>query len=655
MNTPSASRPRHIAVALAALLIVALGLILNFPHDSFWYDEALTTYVATDSWETLWRWCVEVDIQVPFHYVVLRLWAGVAGKSEFALRLLSAFAILLTAAAAINIGQRLGRRLGVQGGGLGLVCGVLITLSLGTLWVAYEVRAYAFALMLFTWATAFLLAALARPRWWCILGYAALMAAALYTHYTALAGFVAHGILALGAALVALRRFDWRAALSPFAPLLLAALAFAPWLPIMLARGSADRSFYSGQIAPDLSLRVLAGFRVLGRQDDPEIALTLIGIYAVLLIVGVLSGLLLPTLRRAVGIGLALSLPPIAITVLLLLINPKLTGRYFWTAWLGLDILAAITLVVAASALSRRETVRATLAMLAALALVWLPNTTNARGGAPESDFRGAFAHLCAEGTPEDVILLRDGTLFVANEYYGKLLPCQTPRTVLGMPDALVPDVTRYLDLGTLQAKMLELAARRPPNVWVISWQADIMDPQALTFALLDATAIHSEVNRMFGDVRLDRFTNLDFALLEKLAVEGATTQADWFNITPTPDGATLLATRLFAPQPAHVGDTIVVQAWWRRGARLLPTLRASARLTTLDGGWLYAQVDQPPAGWKFWDDRWTDGVPAFGRYELVIGEDVPAGKHAVRYVLYTTDGAWQPITITLGEVEVVR
>lgn len=293
--------------------------------------------------------------------------------------------------------------------------------------------------------------------------------------------------------------------------------------------------------------------------------------------------------------------------------------------------------------------------MLAALALVWLPNTTNARGGAPESDFRGAFAHLCAEGTPEDVILLRDGTLFVANEYYGKLLPCQTPRTVLGMPDALVPDVTRYLDLGTLQAKMLELAARRPPNVWVISWQADIMDPQALTFALLDATAIHSEVNRMFGDVRLDRFTNLDFALLEKLAVEGATTQADWFNITPTPDGATLLATRLFAPQPAHVGDTIVVQAWWRRGARLLPTLRASARLTTLDGGWLYAQVDQPPAGWKFWDDRWTDGVPAFGRYELVIGEDVPAGKHAVRYVLYTTDGAWQPITITLGEVEVVR
>ncbi len=655
MSARPSSPPRQLWLALAALLIVAGGLLLNFPQDSFWYDEALTTYVATDSWETLWRWCVEVDIQVPFHYVVLRLWAGVAGKSEFALRLLSVFAILLTAAAAINIGKRLGRHLGVQGGGLGVACGVLLTLSLGTLWVAYEVRAYAFALMLFTWATAFLLAVLAHPRRWCILSYAALMAAALYTHYTALAGFVAHGVIALGAALVALRRFRLRAVLMPFAPLALAALAFAPWLPIMLARGSADRSFYSGQIAPDLSLRVLAGFRVLGRQDDPEVALTLIGIYALLIVIGILSGLLLPSLRRAVLIGVALSLPPTVIIVLLLLINPKLTGRYFWTAWLGLDILVAITLVVVASALSRRESLRAVFALTAALSLVWLPNATGQRGGAPDSDFRGVFAHLCTEGTPQDVILLRDGTLFVANEYYGKLPPCTVPRHAIGMPDALVPDVTRYLDLATLQAKMRELVARRPPNVWVISWQADIMDPQMLSFALLDAAATHSEINRMYGDVRLDRFVNLDFALLEKLAIEGATTQAAWFNITPMPDGATLLATRLFAPQPARVGDTIVVQAWWSRGARLLPNLRASARLTTLDGGWLYAQVDQPPAGWKFWDDRWTDGVPAFGRYELVIAEDVPDGKVAVRYVLYATDGAWQPITITLGEVEVIR
>jgi MFS family permease len=580
------------------------------------------------------------------------LWSAAAGESEFALRLLSAFAILLTAAAAINIGKRLGRQFSAS---LGVVCGVLLTLSLGTLWIAYEVRAYAFALMLFTWATAFLLAALARPTVWRTLGYAALMAAALYTHYTALAGLVAHGVISSGVALFRLRARHWRAALSAGLPIALAALIFAPWLPIMIARSGADRSFYSGQIAPDLSLRVLTGFRVLGRQDDPEVALTWIGIYVLFITVGVLSGAVLPTLRRALSAGLALSVPPIAITVLLLMINPKLTGRYFWTAWLGLDLLAAIALVVAISALSRDERVRGALGLIAALVIVSAPQLSGERGTPPKSDFRSAYAHICTQGTPEDVILLRDGTLFVAHAYYGKLPPCETPRHALGMPDALVPDVTRYLDLGTLQAKMREVAARRPPNVWIISWQADIMDPQALTFALLDAAGEHTEVRRMFGDVRLDRYTKLDFALLDKLAIEGATTQADWFNIAPVPDGATFMAARLFAPQPAHVGDTLVVQAWWRRGARTLPTLRASARLTTLDNGWLYTQVDQPPAGWKFWDDRWIDGVPAFGRYELVIGDDVPAGRHAVRYVIYDADGAWQPIVITLGEVEVVR
>ncbi|MCS6872310.1 MAG: hypothetical protein NZ571_12740 [Anaerolineae bacterium] len=652
MTTGRAQRLCTTWIALAILLSVTLVLMLNFPHNSFWYDEALTAYVATDSWETLWRWCVEVDIQVPFHYIVLRLWSFVAGKSEFVLRLLSAFAILLTAAAAINIGKRLGKPFSAS---LGIACSILLALSLGTLWIAYEVRAYAFALMLFTWATAFLLAVFERPSLWRVLGYVALMSATLYTHYTALAGFAAHGIIALGTALSVLRRLRWCAVVKAFLPLFLAALTFVPWLPIMIARGSADRSFYSGQIAPDLSLRVLAGFRVLGRQDDPEAALLWIGIYVLLVAGGVLSGIALPTLRRALGVGLALSLPPIAITVLLLMLNPKLTGRYFWTAWLGLDLLAGVAVTVALSALSQRESVRSLLTLITALGLAVLPSASGERGTPPKSDFRGVYAHICTQGTPEDVILLRDGTLFVAHEYYGKLPPCETPRYAIGMPEALVPDVTRYLDLGTLQAKMREIAARRPPNVWIISWQADIMDPQALTFALLDFAGQHVEVNRMFGDVRLDRYTNLDFALLERLAIEGPTTQSDWFNIAPVPDGATLLAARFFAPKPARVGDTVVVQAWWRRGARLVPTLRASARLTTLDNGWLYTQVDQPPAGWKFWDDRWTDGVPAFGRYELVVTEDMPAGRYAVRYVLYDANGAWQPITITLGEIEVVR
>src|ERR1043165_6771282 len=96
--------------AMAILLGVVAWLTINFPHNSLWYDEALTTYVATDSWQTLIRWCTQVDIQVPFHYIVLRLWMGLVGDSEFTLRLLSVLCVVLAAAGAITLGRQLTRR-----------------------------------------------------------------------------------------------------------------------------------------------------------------------------------------------------------------------------------------------------------------------------------------------------------------------------------------------------------------------------------------------------------------------------------------------------------------------------------------------------------------------------------------------------------------
>ncbi|GAB4551436.1 MAG: hypothetical protein OHK0023_18370 [Anaerolineae bacterium] len=635
-------------IAVITVLITALTLAIHYPHDSFWYDEALTTFVATDSWDTLWHWCTSVDIQVPFHYIVLKVWSAIAGDSEFMLRAISALAILLTVAGGFGVGKRLG------GTSLGAVMGIAAGMLPGTLWIAYEVRAYAWALMLLTWATFFLLLALEKPRLWRLLLYAAIMCMALYTHYTALAGLAGHALLALIAAMPYWRR-NWRAAMARLAPIGLAGLLFAPWLPVMLARGTTDRSFYDGTLAPEFALRVMFGFRVLGRQDDPLLALPYIGVYALLIGAGLIAGLMLPKLRRAAVIGLVLAAVPTAITVVLLLINPKLTGRYFWTAWTGLDLLFGITCVILASALTQREGRRAIAAIAISGSLIVIPYTSGERGSAPDSDFRGAFALICTEGTPEDVILLRDGTLFVAAEYYGNRPPCTTPRKTISMPDTLIPDVTHYLDLGTLQGKMARIAEHRPPNVWVVAWQGEIMDPQSLTYALLDQSADHVLVGRMFGDVRVDRYTNIDYEKLARLAKEGPLTQAEWFNLTPFPQGPTFVAARLFAPQVAYPGDKIVIHAWWERGSSLMPELRASARITTLDNGHLYTQVDQPPSGWNFWDDRWVENIPAFGRYELTISPDIPNGKVAVRYQLYDALGRYEPVSIVLGEVEVAR
>src|SRR4051812_7312620 len=103
-NKPSKSRAaQHTWLAALLLISISAWLALPWPHKGFWDDKALTTWVATDSWQSLLRWCTQVDIQVPFHYILLRLWANVAGNSEFSLRLLSAFCVLLAVAGTISV------------------------------------------------------------------------------------------------------------------------------------------------------------------------------------------------------------------------------------------------------------------------------------------------------------------------------------------------------------------------------------------------------------------------------------------------------------------------------------------------------------------------------------------------------------------------
>ncbi|MBE2195477.1 MAG: glycosyltransferase family 39 protein [Anaerolinea sp.] len=652
--TPSPAlthRPaRSLELWLSVLILLGIVALLMryFPHDSLWYDEALTTYVATDSWETLWRWCTQVDIQVPFHYAALRLWTGAAGSSEFSLRVLSALCIPLAAAGVIAVGRRLAR-----GTGAGQAAAILLGALPGVLWIAYEVRAYAWGLALYVWACAFLTRILTnrRPSPALILTYGLLMAGALYTHYTALAGFAAHGLIVGGAVVVALsRRVKIGQIIPLIAPLILAGMLFAPWVPTMLARGGTDRSYYRGSIPPLQSIQVAAGFKALGRQDMPPTADALGLAYGALVIAGAVLGLISRRGRAAALWAISLLAVPLAFTVLILIVNPKLTGRYFWTAWIGADVLVALALVT----LTRYRLI---LLLIGATAIAAVPYFTGERGESPDSDFRGVYATICEQGTPDDVILLRDGTLFVTAEYYGKRPPCDSPRRTFGMPEALITDVTRMLTLGEAQGVMAQVAALRPPRVWVIAWQGDVMEPQNLVYGLLDGVGAHTLIGRMFGDVRLDRydFDTTAHEKLAKVAQQGALEDAQWYNIRPFPDGPNLIALRLIAPEKVKAGDVITVLAWWERGETLYPDLRVSARLTTLDHGWVYAQIDQPPSAWKNVDDRWMPGIPVLGRYELVVGADIPPGLIRVRYVIYDPAGRIDPVVIPVGDIKVIQ
>jgi hypothetical protein len=331
---------------------------------------------------------------------------------------------------------------------------------------------------------------------------------------------------------------------------------------------------------------------------------------------------------------------PVAITAALVYFKPKLAGRYAWPAWIGFDLLAG--LFVTTVARWQRLIGNALLAVIAVTP--WL---TGQLGHPPDSDFRAAYAYICTHGDPNDVIAMRDGTLFVVDNYYGRRAPCDSQRYSESLPAAEMTNVEQALTLPAAQAVMKDIAARQPPNVWVLSWQGDVMDPQELAYGLLDGTGDHTLVARMFGDVRLDRYVHPQPFLGDP------TTAGTVLNTTPVPDGPTLHSVRVIAPDNLHAGDLITMQTWWTRGQKLLPGMRVSLRLTTLDGGWTYAQVDQPPSAWKYVDDRWQPGIPVQGRYELRIGPDMRPGKYAVGYVIYDAGGAWPPISLKIGEITV--
>src|SRR5258707_3298523 len=388
----------------------------------------------------------------------------------------------------------------------------------------------------------------------------------------------------------------------------------------------------------------MVGFLLLGREDAPAFATPLVIGFIALMVLG--AALTLRQRRwNAALAGIMIAVIPVATIAAIVYFKPKLAGRYAWPAWIGFDLL--IGLLIAALIRWRRAVGIVTLALI--ISAPWVTGIVAGFGQPPNSDFRAAYGYLCTHADPSGIVILRDGTLFVVDRYYGTRAPCNSPRFSIALPVAEMTNIDKALTLFEAQAAMEDILARKPANVWVLSWQGDVMDPQGLAYGLLDGTGKHSVVAKMFGDVRLDRFEapHPRPNLMSLTAHFG-------LSIAPIPQGPTLVSLDLIAPDTVKVGDTIVVQAWWLRGATLQPDLRISARISLVEGGKPYIQIDQPPSAWKYVDDRWQAGVPALGRYELTVTPDVPLGRVTVSYVLYDANGRWTPQIINVGYVTVV-
>ncbi|HEX4841591.1 MAG TPA: glycosyltransferase family 39 protein, partial [bacterium] len=91
--TPSGTDVRPTAEHAALVGIFAAAAVLRFAflgRNSIWFDEAVTVLVAQAPWKDVIPILRLEDAHPPFYYLMMRVWIGLVGTGDAAIRIPSA-------------------------------------------------------------------------------------------------------------------------------------------------------------------------------------------------------------------------------------------------------------------------------------------------------------------------------------------------------------------------------------------------------------------------------------------------------------------------------------------------------------------------------------------------------------------------------------
>jgi len=390
---------RRVALGVTILLLAASVRLWNLGGQSLWMDEAFSCLLATLPLPTAWQATITDAVHPPLYYLLLRPWLALAGHSEFALRLPSALAGVLTVALLLRAGRAW------LGSAAARWAALLLALNPFHVWYSQEARMYTLlGLLALATLMAFWQALHSRHlRAWAILaGFSAL---AYAVHYFAL--FLP---LVEFAFLLATFRRHGQALLQWTLTQAVAAVPLAVWLVALYTVGGG--TFGIGWIPrpqwADL-LRTLWSFGLAydGRVT-PLVAAGLLA-WGGVLVLGTWHRRTLPAVRWLLALALAL---PLLGTFLLSLRRPAYVDRFLIGSLLPFLLLAGAGL-----AHLPRWPRWGTGLVLAGLGLwgVWRFH------GDPlfaKEDWRGAAAYVEDHWTAGDALALRQFQYVVPFRYY---------------------------------------------------------------------------------------------------------------------------------------------------------------------------------------------------------------------------------------------
>ncbi|GIV85896.1 MAG: membrane protein [Candidatus Roseilinea sp.] len=612
--------------ALGVLLLALAMRAFDLAGQSLWYDEAFSVrFAQQNDILALFVREAQLNLNTPLHYILLKGWMAGLGESEFAVRLPSVFAGVVSVALASRLSVVALRR-------PSMIPATLVALSPVGVMAAQDVRMHALASCLSLAATVALLMALRseKPGLWLAWGGLGMLAFA--THV--LSGLVVGVHLAIGIAsrLIERRRLGQAQLL---ASVVTGAIILA-WAALLWAnRADYGVSYAASADWPTLMVQTAAG-QVLPRLL-PATWITPAGVAVMIALA--LSCVALVARRDRPHLAAALAaiavMSPVAVATFCAVVG-KFSPRYptivapIVLATLGVAVAGAPQHGRVAQALARAGFTALALGFGAALpALRISPLYAN-------EDFRGAVSYIRAHLQPDERVVLVSGHFAPAFEYYWRgatdVWVALPPDPVLNVRNTL----TYTSVVPTTNAALANLG-----GAWLLLWQADVIDPTGVVPALLrrQSQALAPQPNTpQFAGLRLEhyRFFQPYRPLPEQIPASEAVIEHNRPEVG-------LRSLGCVQPQPARAGDGFMeVQCFWQTQPFVPLSVYTKVSLRLADArGEQVLQSDQPIAfnGFPYTPFE----KPIWGVYLIPLPPDLQSGDYTLRVIPYTETGEISP------------
>jgi len=621
---------------IAGILLLSLALRFHrLDAQSLWNDEGTTVQLVRADLATITR-LAAADIHPPLYYYALRLWTGLFGYSEFAVRSLSVLQGTILVGLVFILGKRL------FGYSVAAIAALLSAISPLQVYYSQEARMYTqLALLGAASMLLFLRASMwrngeetdsGRPEWATAAGYVLASAAALYTHYFAFSLLLAQNLICLVAFIRDLRTPGGSKTgtlvkrVTCWAGLQIAvALLYAPWL---LVAWHQIGSWHAVSEPFGLVWMLRETLLVLGLGITVEsnvlcwLAVALLGSLAVLGWIDRVRSKSGADLDGGILALLYCGVPVLAMYVVSRR-RPMWNPKFLMLATPGFQLLVArgVTAVTSLCGRASRIVLASVLILSTGVSGYSLMNLYYDPCYARD-DYRGVVRYIDSMSRAGDALLINAPSQIetVAYYYKGNLPMYPLPRHRPLRRDETVSD--------------LQHIVATHDRVFAIFWATGQSDKERFIEGWLDQRT-YKALDRWYGDIRL---------VVYSIPQDPPTEISHRLDVV-LGDSIRLLGYAL-PSRDVRPGDVLQISLFWEATRPIPRRYKVFVHLLGEDGR-IVAQRDAEPGGGVRLTTTWPPGETILDNYGILVPMDAVPGKHRLAIGMYHIEDATRlPVSV---------